>query len=445
MSSPDQSSLPTDYRIVSFLVRTHSHDKAINIAQHVADIEIYENIELPYLTGSFFMKDEMRFIDGISFNGTETCDITFESQTENKPIITKTFTLVEITDTKKNADNSEILRIRIVENIFFNNNLMKINKAYVGTPDKIIKKIIKDNFNVNINLPKIKPHQKTMKVIIPFLNPFEACEWIRSKMSTELGMPYFFFSTLNDKNLNLISLEEIFKIGPWTQGRPYTFSAAYNQGATDTKLDDNLLNIAAFRSKNKDNVLSLINSSSTAGHHTITDMTTGQSIDYIFDVDKLFEDLIAFQFIDKNHKPIHHSKYEHNGKLMNEYNTSNIHRMVTNNTYNGINNYNEEETTANFRLQACVNAYRNMLFKTSINVTVPGRPYLMGINSSIGRQIEVVYPANDSFVSNTSSVTAIDLEDKKRSGTYIIYATRHTFAETQHNVDITAVKLGNRK
>lgn len=445
MSSPDQVNLPTDYRIVSFLIQTHSHEKPINIVQHVADIEIYENIELPYLTGSFFMKDEMRFIDGISFNGTEICDITFESQTENKPLTTKTFTLAEITDTKKNADNSEILRIRIVENIFFNNNLMKINKAYTGTPDRIIKKIMKDSLNIDINLPKIKPHQKTMKVVIPFLNPFKACEWIRSKMSTELGMPYFFFSTLNDKNLNLVSLQEIFQTGPWTQGRPYTFSTAYNQGATDPKLDDNLLNISAFRSKNKDNVLSLMNSSSTAGHHTITDMTTGQSINYIFDVDRLFRDLTTLQFIDKNHRPVHHSKYEYNGKLMNEYNTSNIHRVVTNNTYDGINNYNQEETAASFRLQACINAYRNMLFKTSINVTVPGRPYLTGINFSIGRQIEILYPANDSFISNKSSVTAIDLEDKKRSGTYIIYAARHVFTENQHNVDITAVKLGNRK
>ena len=45
MSSPDQVNLPTDYRIVSFLIQTHSHEKPINIVQHVADIEIYENMK----------------------------------------------------------------------------------------------------------------------------------------------------------------------------------------------------------------------------------------------------------------------------------------------------------------------------------------------------------------------------------------------------------------
>ena len=45
----------------------------------------------------------------------------------------------------------------------------------------------------------------------------------------------------------------------------------------------------------------------------------------------------------------------------------------------------------------------------------------------------------------TSSVTADEVEDKKRSGVFIIYTARHHFNEQQHNIDMTCVKLGNRK
>ena len=68
-----------DYDIVRFAVHSHKHDEPINIASHIAEIEIFENIELPYLTGTFNMKDDLSIYDGISWNGTEMIDIGFES------------------------------------------------------------------------------------------------------------------------------------------------------------------------------------------------------------------------------------------------------------------------------------------------------------------------------------------------------------------------------
>ena len=63
------------------------------------------------------------------------------------------FSLVAVNSTIKSADNIEALDIKIVENKCFNNNLMQINKAYSGTPDIIIAKILKDNLNLDVDLP----------------------------------------------------------------------------------------------------------------------------------------------------------------------------------------------------------------------------------------------------------------------------------------------------
>ena len=51
-------------------------------------------------------------------------------------------------------------------------------------------------------MPRIEPYQEPMKFVVPFMTPFEACEVIRSKMSTDLGLPYFLYSTLNTKHFN---------------------------------------------------------------------------------------------------------------------------------------------------------------------------------------------------------------------------------------------------
>ena len=139
-----------DYRIISFVVYSHKHTEPIDIVSHVDEIEIYENIGLPYLTGSFSMKDDMRFYDGVGINGTEMIEITLESPKNLGHQIIKRFTIVEIIAAAKAADNIEALEIKICENNCFNNNLMQVNKAYTGTPDEIIKNILKDNLNLDI-------------------------------------------------------------------------------------------------------------------------------------------------------------------------------------------------------------------------------------------------------------------------------------------------------
>ena len=435
-----------DYTVVSFLIFSHRHeDQPIELKANVDEIEIFETIGQPYLTGNFTMKDDMRFYDGVGINGTEIIELTLESPENVGNHIVKRFTIIEVVSTSKSADNIEALKIKICESNHFNNNLMEINKAYTGTPDAIIAKILKDNLDLDIEVPAIRPYQKTMKVVIPYMTPFQAAQWICSTMSTDLGLPYFLFATLNDENIQLKSLEEMLRYPAWNKNSPYRFSGAYNQTTSALNSDQNVFNVGSFSSSFKDNTLSLMANGSTAGLRSITDMTSGQLIDYSFDVDTLFQELLETELIDRNHEPVHHSLYSFRGKRMNEYNTFNSHSIVSNKTYNGISNYHEEISTGAYRLHACKNALHNMIMKSSINMKVPGRMYMIGTNASIGRQIDFIYPANNTNITNQSSASDEDVIDKKRSGTYVIYTARHHFNNTQHNVDMSCVKLGNRK
>lgn len=434
-----------DYIVRSFLIYSYKHNKPIELKSHVDEIEIFESIGSPYLTGNFTMKDDMRFYDGVGINGSEMIVITLESPENVGHQIIKRFSIVEVTSTAKSADNIEALQIKICETNHFNNNLMKINKAYTDTPDIIIAKILKDNLDIDLVMPAVKPFQKAIKVVIPYMSPFEAASWICSTMSTELGLPYFLFATLNDEKLQLKSLEEILRNPAWNKKSPYRFSAAYNQTTSSLNSDQNVFNVGAFSSRSKENVLSLMASGSTAGLRSITDMTSGQLIDYHFDVDTLFQQLLETEIIDTDHEPLFHSMYNFKDKSMNEFNTFNSHRIVANQTYNGISNLHEETSTGAYRLQSCKNALHNMIRKSSISMRVPGIMYMTGFNASVGRQVDFIYPANNTNANSQSSASDEEQMDKKRSGTYVIYTARHHFNQSQHNVDMSCVKLGNRK
>ena len=437
-----------DYKIKDFSILNHKHFRAVNIASHVSELEIFENIERPYLTGTFNMKDDQRIYDGVGFNGTEIFQITLESPQTDGNYITKFFSIVEIVDATKASEHIEGLEIKIIENIYFNNSLNKINKAYQGTAEQIIKNILGDNLEIDMeeeDMPSIKSAQEPFVCCIPNWTALEACEYIRAKMSTDLGLPYFLYSTLNDNNLQLKSLEEILRNPSINPDNPYRFSRAFNQSKASVSQDDNVINVSAFSSKHKQNTLMQMHAGATSVQHSIIDITQGKTISYTFDVDELFEQVMNNNLIPSDQVPVHHSNYEFKNKKANEYNAMHIHSVVMNNTYNGINNYLEQNTPAQFRLGACNNALRHMLFKTSMSIRVPGRLYLTGHNASLGRQIDFIYPANNTLISGAANVTADDIEDKIRSGTYVIYTARHHFNNQQHNVDMGCVKLGNRK
>jgi len=94
-----------DYRILSFLFGSHRHDVPIELKGSIDEIEIFEAIGVPYLTGNFTMKDDMRFYDGVDINGTEMINITLQSPENPDKHLVKKFHIVEINAGAKREDN----------------------------------------------------------------------------------------------------------------------------------------------------------------------------------------------------------------------------------------------------------------------------------------------------------------------------------------------------
>ena len=429
----------SDYIIKSVLIQKGSN--VAEIRNSVVQLEIFENIELPYLTGKLYFKDDAGAFDSIGFDGVETCEIVFSQPKPGSNDIRKKFVVKSVLDTMKINDLGEAISLYLIEKVGYDGSIDRFSKSYTGTPLEIINKIATEKLGVTINQPSVKPVQKTMKVVIPFLTPLEAIAFVMERMSTKDGLPYYFYSAMNNSLLQIKSLEELLKSKPWNEKKPYRYSRAFTQGHTNNNDPKDAFVVQKYYAPTKaEDTLDLIVKGSIGGNFSIIDATTGRFETKHFDITKIFSKLESNGVVPKGLTKVIETKYD--GKDLHSLQSLNVCRSVMVNTYENVNNYYQEDTLDLFELDMVKKAIKSILFKSPINLKVSGAPYLLGINQSIGRQIEYFHLNNN--LQGTEGVNGSEdkVKDKKRSGIYMIFSAHHTFFATRHTTELSAVKLG---
>ena len=431
---------PYDFILESFIITSHRHDKPIDVTTSISIFEIFENIDRPYLTGNVIMRDDMRFYDGVKINGTELCEITLSQPALDAVPVTLQFVIQYVKGTQKVGDQVEMIDFRIVEHTAFASSIHQFSKSYQGTPEQIIQNICTDHLSVDVDMPKIKCSQSPMKVIIPYMNPYQACAWILERMSTSDGVPYFLFKTIKDKNLQLKSFDEMSREETWNK-LPYTYATSNLTSTSGSISSEQIFNVEACTQQHSEGVYDLIKNGSMGSKHTITDLGSGQSETFQHNLSDTYKSLESIGILEKGIEPsVATGVYEtSDGLALEQMNNRNFHRLISNNTYNDWKNIYEEFDRASLKVDNTRRVIKKLLNKSSINITVPGLPYLMDEkNRSLGNNIDFIYIANNTSIDNVP-----DMIDKKRSGKYLVYAARHVFDENeQHKTHLMGVKLG---
>jgi hypothetical protein len=429
----------SDYIIKS--VKLKKNGTTVEIRNNVVQIEVFENINLPYLTARLYVKDDARIFDVVGFDGVEVCEITFSQPGVSPNIITKTFVIRSVADTVKITDLDEAVSLYLIEKIGYDGSLERFSKSYTGTPLDIIKKIADDKLKIKINPPVIVPIQKEMRVVIPYMTPLEAIAFVLERATTLEGLPYYFYSSLNNSLLQIKSLEELLKSAPWNKGKPYRYSRAFTQGHTNNaSKQDPFVVQKYFAPTDGENTFSLVTNGAISGQFSVFDFTTGRNETKHFDITKVFRKLESKGVVPKGMTQVIETKYA--DKQLQTLQSVNVHRSIMVNTYEDVRNYYQDDTIDLYELDMIRKAIKTILTKSPINLKVPGGPFLSGTNNSIGRQIEYFHLNNDITASELPNASPDKIRDKKRSGTYMIFTAHHTFFNTRHTVELSAVKLG---
>ena len=110
MATPANAISPDAYILLSVLVESDrlKTGASVELKAITSDIEIYEHMEKPYLTGILVIVDNHGLFDQIDFMGNEKVTIRFK-QHDSITEISKKFTIIQIDKAVKPTDSAETM------------------------------------------------------------------------------------------------------------------------------------------------------------------------------------------------------------------------------------------------------------------------------------------------------------------------------------------------
>ena len=436
-------------KIISITMESERFSEPLIISRQsgsgiVVEMNIYENLAFGYLTGDIILQDDQDIYRVADLNGTERIKLNFVTPDHSSNIITRTFVVEEITESVKSNDYSSIVSLSLVEDIKFYNDLNRFSKAYTGTGEQIIESIVKDKLGRKlINESNIKSTQDTFRYIVPYQDPLTAIKTILSKMSTDNGYPFFFYSSIIDDNFYLTDLETILKTESFNDMKPFIYD---QENINKNDIESQATNITHLESGLLENTLNLALEGGMGSQYESINATTGLNIRYHQDMNSHFSNLIEAESLPKDQNFIaFDSKFisDPSGidlSKITDFN-SKIHTRVVSNPYDDVNGFDEENSVGNETLKLTKRSVIAHLLKNRYNINVPGLLFsLKNVETCVGHQLSMIVYKNDMSHAVGGRV------DEKRSGRFIILAKRHCLnvAGGSHNVSLDLCKLAGR-
>lgn len=423
----------------------------IDIKSVISDFEIFEHLDKAYVTGNLIFLDTSNIFNVINFTGAETLSIVIRLIDEDAAPIEKTFVIDKVIKASKVNDQSEVITLHLTENHAFLSSIINLNTAYRGKPHEIIGTILQNELGKFLSLPTSEAFQSEMQVIIPNWSPLTACNWIKDRATTTDGMPYYLFGAFSGPFVHFLSLDQMINNTPINQGFPFTYSQVYTNATDGMSVDEQSFNIQAFRSAETQDLSKLIKKGLVGSSYQFHNIADGKTSKYTFRADELMYELAENGITSKEQN--NHLFHPETFVLLNDERRSlydiqsrSITQINSSSTYENygipVNSYSDDENIIKHGLKVKSKALRHYLLKDPIDIVVPGRFFLNGeYNNCVGNTVEIL------FLNNTIDQNNDDLEsntDLKRSGKYLIYASRHIFKKERYDVTLSCVKLANR-
>ena len=448
--STTRTTSPYDIQIRRANLRTERQGLYItDIRASIIELSIYESIDKLTISGYITIVDNDNIYSQVDFQGTEKLELELLLPDSPFKSFKKTFIIHKVANTNKGNDQTEVITLDFVDIDGYIDVLSNVNKAYDGTIDTIISKILADNFEKPRALRVSSDvRQKEMRVIIPNWRPYTAIQWLAERATSSLGLPFFAFTTLLDNRVRFLSLQDMLET---PSSNPLSYK--YNQGAandTEKTFLAQAYNISSFQQKNTEDSLKIAHEGGISGKYQFIDTNNFTVNGINYRVDQIFDKLgDQANIVQGQNTPNYDPFFEvHRGKL-HEYGTTQVTQISASAVYSDVPSYHEDLNAADHSTKAISYSMRQFLRKSEMQVMIPGRnffPNEQGYNG-IGQTIDIEFLDNAPKADNRTA--ADNTPDFKRSGKYLIHSTRHLIRNTNQQVRYdtvnNVVKLANRK
>lgn len=419
--------------IESVIIEVNDSKMVSQIANGVSDIDIFEHLDKPYLTAILGYTDRDSVVSNMDISGGEKIHIKLKSNRAQTVSVSKTFFIDKVILSDKSTDISELYVFHLIEDIGYISNLHNVNRSYSGKPSHIISKISEEFLKKKIN--QVSSDFQSMKVIIPNLTPIDAMCWIKNRASTSDGYPYYLYSTLIDKDLQMKDLKSLMTSTIMNQGQPFTFSEAEFSDSKNPPTKKERI-IVRYQSKDTENLFKLIQEGLIGSEYRYINVTKNKVDKFLFNVDEeVIKSLRKDNIIDKGTPLFDNGRYK---DITADIKSRRISQIGGSSAHPNHKSYSESEEVAQYRLNIINRAMTHMLTKSKIDFVLEGLEFLDGDeNSTLGRKVSLT------FLRNRMDESDSDVYDPKKSGDFLIFACKHSISRSSYYVTMSGLKLSN--
>ena len=479
MQQSDRSSSAYSFVLETAEISTPNLQTSLDVKNLVIDIDIFENIDKPYLTGNIIMLDDNNLYSNIKFNGIQTIKLGFRLPEKEYKTIYKKFYIDKVVKNIRASDRESTLMFHIIEDIGFVSEYINVNKAISGKGSEIITTLVKEYFDRKVffvDQSNITEAQTPFKMMVPNLTPIETINWVLDRMSAEDGSPFYIYSTLSGVETSKDKTNSGLYLKNWqtmvTQNnrvkQPFTFSSA-EVNKSNTSIEQQMFVIQSHHDNDVADITTLNESGFVNAKFLFHDVNTNktyipgyeqptitnganQSLPYgkRWTAKGMLDNVLANRKLTGTIA----DRYPSNGRIPynlnsepSERNPSTnpllhtrpesrlISQVFSSSTQDGqYYSYLEGRTDLEHLTKINSKALKNWVNFSPLTFAIPGRLFL---NGSLNATVGVKY--NLQFISSKGEEL---IEDNLRSGDYIMFAARHTFSrDAGYTVHFTGVKI----
>jgi hypothetical protein len=197
----------SDYKLNTLQLVT-SDGQVVDIRGLVVELNLYEDIFSPVMTGSVTLGDALDLISSLGLHGNEFLQLDVDKPSLNNPIV-KSFRLYKIGNRSMGANGLQNYTMYFCseELIISSENL--VSKSYKGLRvDQMVQDLLLKKLRVDPKkIVQIEQTSGTFDFIIPRMNAFEAISWLVPRGYGMNKNLFFFFE--NRDGFNFVSYESL--------------------------------------------------------------------------------------------------------------------------------------------------------------------------------------------------------------------------------------------
>lgn len=406
----------SEYKFQDVILSIPERGIELDIGATIIELILYESVNTPYITGSMVCADTEYAFERLRFDGTERVTINIAS--EYNEILTKSFFITRTMGKTKVDENTYAYNYYIAEDIFFLDVLKSISRAYIGTPDEIIKNVLSNEFKRNLSLIGKAPYQSAFNYVSPYISPLGIIDTIRRRAYDINGYPYFVYATLKEEEIRMKSLSEMIENEPVNK-TSFVFSNAQNHKNNPIQ---QLINVESFEEDNTNDTLELLIKGAVQNQYNVLNLSTNKR-------NKQNRFNITETLDAGPSKSIFNKDFTIEDKTLNDFDPNVVYKIVNHTTMDELGYHDERD----------IEQHLNKVKSTSLVAALSKKKITIGTTGVfnfhentvfIGEQINIMLPQFES-----------ETKDTVTSGSYVVLETKHVFTENKYNMYMTCSRL----